>query len=328
MKWAASAAMAALTAASSFALPQTTQSEAFADGKAYKPANTGIKNGINNTALTNVPGQDATTTNDLKGMYGSNLLPSGQSKVTACASFVPGSDAYKNAECDTVNFVSRNPSVRPTYTIDKNNDPLLIISNNIRNTPEAHTAGTSGLSGTYSACVDKTTNLPEQHDTERCQIGRPVTESQCNVTLSVNYTWERYAGQAGADLRYGRCTPGTVRGDQLSLPFTNAYRTEQVQCVDRGHGTGTEVLIWYKSCTAPEVLHGYDASGCTAPPVPAVSDPPRQVIASCTNAPRNNENCFTPTGQFTDKVEAPVFVDNWDYSACADFDSHGAVIRN
>jgi hypothetical protein len=76
------------------------------------------------------------------------------------------------------------------------------------------------------------------------------------------------------------------------------------------------------------MLHGYDASACSIPPAPAISDPSRQVISSCTDAPRNNENCFTPSGQYTDKVEVPVFQDNWDYSACADLDSHSAVIKN
>lgn len=306
---------------------QTTQGQAFNDGKSYKPANTDIKNGINNAALTNVPGQDATTTSNLTGLYGSNLNTSGQGKQAACAAYVPGSDAYKNAECDTVNFVSHNPSVRPVYTIDKTNDPLVVTSNNIQNTPETHTTGTPGLTGTYSACTNKTTNLPEHYDTERCQIGRPVTESQCSAVLNVTYTWQSYSGQPGADLRYGQCG-AAVRGDQLTIPYNNAYRSQVVQCSDRGHGTGAETLIFYKDCTGAETLWGYDASACSAPPVPATSDPPHQVIASCTNAPRTNENCFTPDGQFTAKVVAPVFVDTWDYSACADLNSHGAVITN
>lgn len=247
------AAFVSLLAAASGASGQATQAEAFADGKAHKPKNVDIQNGINAGALTNVPGQDATTTNDLKSMYGSNLINQGQSKVAACASYVPGSDAYKNQECETVNYMVGNPSARPQYVIDKVNDPLVVTSGNISNTPGTHTAGTSGLAGNYSACVNQTTNQPAKYDTERCQVGRPVTEGRCATTLNVTYTWQSFANQPGADMRYGRCGAGEVR---------------------------------------------------------------------------SNENCFTPAGIFSAKVQVPVFVDNWDYSACADLTAHGAVIQN
>jgi hypothetical protein len=322
------AALVSLLAAASGASGQATQAEAFADGKAHKPKNADIKNGINAGALTNVPAQDAATTNDLKTMYGSDLINQGQNKVAACASYVPGSDAYKNQECGTVNYMVGNPTARPQYVIDKVNDPLVVTSNNIRNTPGAHTAGTSGLAGNYSACVNQTTNQPAKYDTERCQVGRPVVEGQCAATLNVTYTWQSFANQPGADMRYGRCSAGEVRGDQLTIPLTNAYRTEQLQCSSRAWGGGVYIRILYKDCTGTEVEHGYNATGCSAPPNPMVIDPPRQPIASCTNAPRNNENCFTPAGVFTAKAQVPVFVDNWDYSACADLNAHGAVIRN
>jgi hypothetical protein len=322
------ALLAALLAASSGASGQTTQAEAFADGKAHKSKNADIKNGINAGALTNVPAQDAATTNDLKGMYGSNLINQGQNKVAACAAYVPGSDAYKNQECETVNYMVGNPSARPQYVIDKVNDPLVVTSNNIRNTPGTHTTGTSGLAGNYTACVNQTTNQPAKYDTERCQVGRPVVEGQCAATLNVSYTWQSFANQPGADMRYGRCSAGALRGDQLTIPLANAYRTEQLQCSARGWGQGVFIRILYKDCTGAEVEHGYNATGCSAPPPVVVNDPPRQAIASCTNAPRNNENCFTPAGAFTAKAEVPVFVDNWDYSACADLNAHGAVIQN
>ena len=306
----------------------TTRARAFSDGKAYKPANAGIKAGINDGAAAGGAGRDAATTNELKGMYGGDLNAPGQSKAAACASRIPGADAYKNQECDTINYVAGNPGARPAYTIDKVNDPVIVRGNNVRNTPEANTSGATGLSGNYTACVDQTTSLPERFDSERCQVGRPVTEASCETVLTVTYNWQRYAGQPGADPRHGRCGPGQVRGDRLTIPYANAYISEQVACADRGHGAGAEALIWYADCAGNTALHGYDASGCSMPPLPALSDPPRQAIVSCADATRNNENCFTPAGQFTGKVEAPVFQDNWDDSACADLKSNGAVIRD
>ena len=321
------AASMALILASASAAAQT-MAEAFADGKAHKSKNAAIKDGINAAGVSNVPAQDATTTNNLKGMYGSNLINQGQNKVAACASYVPGSDAYRNQECETVNYMVGNPITRPQFVIDKVNDPLVIKSNNIRNTPGTHTAGTSGLAGNYSACVNQTTNQPAKFDTERCQVGRPVIEGQCAATLKVTYTWQGFANQPGADMRYGRCSAGELRGDQLTIPLTNSYRTEQLQCATRASGQGVFARILYKNCSGTEVEHGYNATGCSASPHVLVNDPPRQTIASCTNAPRNNENCFTPAGVFTAKVQVPVFADNWDYSACADLNAHGAVIKN
>lgn len=309
-------------------LAQTTQGQAFNDGKSYKPANTDIRNGINAGAMTNVPGQDTGTTDGLTGLYGTNLKTPGQNKIAACAAYVPGSDAYKNAECETVNYVVGNPSTRSKYIIDKIKDPLIIESNNVRNTAEAHTSGVPGLSGSYTACTNETTKQPERYDSERCQVGRPVTENQCSATLSVTYTWERFVGQGGADLRYGYCDAGQIRGDKLTIPYANAYRTEVGLCADKGHGKGVEIRIFYKDCLGNEFVHGYDASACSAPPAPPASDPPRQAIQACANAPRNNENCFAPNGQFTARVSAPVFKDNWDHSACAELDGSGAVITN
>lgn len=210
----------ALYTCAQHALAQTTQDQAFAEGKAYKPANAGIRDGITPNALAQVPGQDTATTGELTSLYGANLTAPGKGKVAACAAYVPGSDGYKNAECDTVNYVVRNPGQRPAYTIDKQNDPLIVGGNAVRNAPHAHTAGMSGLSGNYTACTEKTTSTPARIETERCDIDRLVTEAQCSTTLSVTYSWQPYTSQAGADLRYGRCAPDHVRGDRLALPLT------------------------------------------------------------------------------------------------------------
>lgn len=310
------------------ATAQATQAQAFNEGKAYKGGNTAIKSGINTAALAEVPGKDATTTDQLTGLYGTNLATSGQQKANGCASYLPGTDAYKNAECDTINYVAGNVGNKPAYTIDKVNDPLLVKSTNIRNTADVHTAGTSSLSGAYTACTNQTTGQPERFDTERCQVGRPVTESQCTRKLNVTYSWQRFVGQGGADLRYGYCDAGQVRGDKLTIPQSNAYRSETTACASHGHGAGVEVRIYYSDCSGTEVLHSFDASACSAPPQPAVSNPPKQSIQSCTNAPRNNQNCFTPQGQFTDRATVPVFVDSWDNSACTGLDANGAVFTN
>lgn len=307
---------------------QSTQAEAFNDGRAFKSQTPALKNAITAAAIDKVPGQDSATTNELKGLYGSPLTAPGQSKLAACAAYSPGTDAYKNAECDTINYVSGNPEVRPKYTIDRINDPVIIRSTNVQNMPEQNTKGTAGLTGTYTACTNKTNEQPERFDTQRCQIGRPVTEAMCNSQLTVSYNWQPFSNQAGADLRYGRCSSNDIRGDRLSLPASDAYRIETTTCAQQGHGTGTEYRYWYRSCTGTETVIGYDATACSAPPNPASDTPAPKETISCTDAPRTADNCFTATGHFTTKADVPVFKDNWDNSACADLESHGAVIVN
>jgi hypothetical protein len=318
--------LVALTvAASTYAADQYDQQKAFNDGKAYSSANGGLKAGINDAAITNVPGQDASTTNQLKGMYGTNLAVPGADKANTCANYAPGPDAYKNQECETINFVVGNPAKKPVYTIDKTGDPLISKGTTISNTPQNYTGSTNGLSGTYSACKDKTTNLPAQYNTESCQIGRTVTESYCPTTLVVTYTWQTYSGQAGADLKYGHCNGSDVRGDQLSIPLTNSYYTTATPCGSPEVDPGSATLIWYTDCSGNTSLWGYNGSACKTP---SVSDPPHYPIQACANAPRTIDNCFTPSGQFTTKATVPVFSDSVDTSQCADLYSSSATITN
>lgn len=302
------------------------QQRAFNDAKNYKGSNDSIKNNINQSTMDKVPGQDASTTNDLKGLYGSDLLGKGDNKVSDCAAYKPTTDAYKNQECDTVNFIRKNPSERPTYTIDKKNDPIVSKGTTIANSPYAHTSGASGLTGSYTACYDKTTRLPAQYESERCQVGHEITEGYCPVVLRVTYQWELFTNQKGADTRYGRCNGLDVRGDRLQLAQTNTYETEGVQCSDFNLGAGSGSVTYAVDCYGKRTLVGYDASSCEIKPSPP-SVVASQNIQSCTNAPRVIENCFTPDGIFTTKTTVPVFTDTLDDSACTELHQNGAVIK-
>lgn len=301
----------------SFVLCQTTRAQAFADAKTFKTKNAAIKANINLAELANVPGQDVTTTNNLTALYGTDIKTAGTARGDQCASYVPGADEYANQNCETINFVRGNPSARPVVVIDRNTEPLVVSRTAIQSNPMPHTAGMSGLTGTYSACSTSTTSLPGKTDTERCQIGREVTEEACRTPLFVTYSWEIYTGQGGADLRYGYCSGGDIRGDFLAIPLSNAYVTDSVTCASKGHGTGMEDIISAVDCLSVKTAHGYNASSCSAPPIPALFDPVRLPIASCTSMPRTNENCFTASGGYTGNVTVPVFVDTLDDSACA-----------
>jgi hypothetical protein len=306
-----------VTFAAHVAHSQTTRAEAFSDAKTFKSKTSAIKAGITPAAMDDVPGKDPATTSSLSGLYGSDINTAGTARGAECAGYIPGPDAYANQNCETINYVRGNPSARPVVVIDRATEPLATSKTAIQNNPTPHTAGMSGLTGTYSACSTSTTTLPGKTDTERCQIGREVTEASCRTPLLVTYAWELYVGQGGADLRYGYCSGGDIRGDLLTIPASNTYVTDSVTCASKGHGTGMEDIISAVDCLSVKTAHGYNASSCSAPPIPALFDPVRLPILSCTSMPRTNENCFTASGGYTGKVTVPVFVDTLDDSACA-----------
>lgn len=306
------------------ALGQTTQGEAFNQGKAYGEKNAATVGTIHAGAAEAVPGRDASREGALQDLYGTPLPEAGEARVADCAAQVPGNDAYANQECATINYLRRNPQQRPRTTISES-EPAIATGAAVRSAPRAFAGNQPGLSGTYTACVDRTTRTPLQQQTERCLIGHAVTQGSCQRNLSLTYTWQPYGSQQGAELAYARCGRGTVRGDRLTLPTTTSYRERDISCEERGHGTGIERLIFHVDCQGNERLHGHDARHCSAPPDPAYNDPPR-IVTHCTTMPRTAEHCFAPSGQYAGQSQVPVFEDHWDDSDCAVFDTARGVI--
>ena len=305
---------------------QDTQAEAFRQGKAYQADNAAIGSTITAGHAGAVPGRDSARESDLQGIYGTPLRAAGEGKVADCASQAAGNDAYRDQECAAINYVHRNPDERAHTSVSRT-EPAVATATAVRGAPRAFTGDQPGLSGHYMACVERSTRSPLAHATERCLVGHAVTEGSCARQLTLTYTWQPYAGQDGAELTHARCGAGQVRGDQLALPASIRYREEHANCATRGYGTGTETQVVHVDCLGNERLHGYDARRCSAPPAPALLDPPR-TPAACTTMPRNAGHCFHPSGLYAGKAQVPVFEDHWDDSHCADFDRARGVIRN
>lgn len=311
-------------AMASQAAAQSTQREAFDQGKAYLDETARIGASISADAAADIPGRDPAREDALRNIYGAPLAAAGAAKVADCAAVASGASAYEHQECDTINYVRRNPALRPRMAISRD-EPALVVGAVARDAPRAFTGDQPGLSGTYSACVDRTTRTPLQYQTERCLVGHAVTEGTCQRTLQLSYRWQAFTGQPGAELAHARCASGLVRGDRLALPAATRYRSVDVPCAARGHGTGTEHLVMHMDCGGVEQLHGYDARRCSMPPQPALLDLPRRV-PQCTAMPRTAEHCFQTDGTYAGKAEVPVFEEHWDDSDCADLDRlRGAV---
>ncbi len=296
------------------ATAQSNQEEAFNQGMAYREDNAAIGATIRPGTADAVPGRDTARETALQGIYGQPLQSAGNARVAGCASQVPGSDAYQNQECATVNYVHRHAGERPRTTISRT-EPAIATGSVVRSAPHAFTGDHPGLAGTYSACVERTTQTPVRQETERCLVGHAVTEGSCTRRLRLTYAWAPYADQAGAELRHARCGARLVRGDRLTLPPSTRFREERVRCDAQDHGTGEEILVYRIDCLGVERAIGYDARRCSAPPDPPFLDPARTPQA-CTTRPRTAAHCFDPAGAYAGPAEVPVFEDHWDDVDC------------
>ncbi len=136
-------------------------------------------------AASMVPGygQSATQTQLFQGGQG-QLSGPGATKVTDCASQMPDTDAYRRQECDAVNFVARNPSVRPAFSIDRATDPLISHANSIASNPTLQVTGVN-IGSSTEQCRVVTETTPATFSTEVCTEYRPVTSNFCSTARQI-----------------------------------------------------------------------------------------------------------------------------------------------
>lgn len=126
----------------------------------------------------------------------------GATQITTCQTSAPNPDAFLQQNCDAVNFMVKNPKVRPQFTISPTS-PLIVQSKIIlANAPNlAATAmgyASASAVGGFSGCTSTTVAPPAVNSTEvcndftvpasqTCAVGRSVavnanTNYQCNQT--------------------------------------------------------------------------------------------------------------------------------------------------
>jgi hypothetical protein len=102
------------------------------------------------------------------------------------ASPTSAANAYDQQECDAVNFLSKNPSVRPIVPLSKT-DPIITGSDPVIKNP-----GTAPASGTGQVCRTVTQNNPGEYVTETCTTARKTDFSECDNTLDIQINWNYY----------------------------------------------------------------------------------------------------------------------------------------
>ena len=179
------------------------QSTAFNDGRAIgSSVNQPNVNAINAGNIQNkIPayGQTVTESSYFQGGRGDTIGP-GVSKVTACSTTTPSSDPVQRQECDAINFLARNPDIRPQFTIT-GNDPMILNARTARTTSEStfQSLGVAGGTGSNTQCQTRSETTPAQFTTETCSSLREIGTEQCsmgriiNIDTDANYQCDRTA---------------------------------------------------------------------------------------------------------------------------------------
>lgn len=204
------------------------QNGAFQDGKSLgSSVNQGAFSGINSGAASDkIPGYgtNPSETQFFQGGQG-QLSGPGISKMQNCATATPDSDPIERQECEAVNFLARNPQIRPQFNITQN-DPMILAAKHARNNAESFFQSFGMGSGSRTQCVTRTT-AQAQYMTETCSSIKEVGEQQCTVGRVIDIdtdanfqceqtinAYESLKCRRGSSVTvgFGQCTPGAWLG--------------------------------------------------------------------------------------------------------------------
>lgn len=225
---------------------------AFADGKALggaslDPAFQGIGRG---TAAATIPGFGASAAQSQHFQAGQGQLSGpGVVRVTECATLPPEVDAYRRQECEAVNFVARNPSLRPAFSIDRANDPLITRANTLARQPTLASTGV-GVDRGAANCRVLTESTSATFTEETCSEYRPVSSQLCATGRQI--VVDRHEGYQCVEQKQTVRDASCFIGQQIVVGTRFNYQcqqsvqtTESLRC-----RRGVSVAIGFGRCAA------------------------------------------------------------------------------
>lgn len=203
------------------AAPLSPVAQAFEDGKTFGAASNVTARGfVTTNSATGVVPKFSPTNPTESGYFGggSGILSSfSATKISGCQTNPANPDAYKQQECDAINFLEGNPAQRRQFTIG-HNDPLLTGGRSITANP---TAIAGSFDGTYTGCSTRTVTTNAQYSTEVCNQYNPLEVFNCNKNLNVTVTWEWRCSPAVYTVNVGSGQLSVVMScDSTESPFT------------------------------------------------------------------------------------------------------------
>lgn len=138
------------------------------------------------------------TKNANEALYGTgDALPTGpgSAKITNCSTAVASTDLYARQECESINFVSKNRTLRPDITLSTR-DPVIAgnrtITNDPRDTLEKYKwlvpVNSDGSIGNMpgGTCTATTISTPAQYEERTCTFYKGGENFLCKAPLVVN----------------------------------------------------------------------------------------------------------------------------------------------
>ena len=215
--------------------------DAFNEGKSFGTTQTStVKSTITTTnGSANVPGYSSTSGESVLFNKGNGVLtPSANADVANCNNTTSASDPNTAAHghCESVRMMTANPNKKASlFPIDPTKDPIIVQGNAVKNNPNNYTGSGFG-SGSYSACVNKTTNTGAVYEDAFCTESLALEDKQCVETLNVTVTKKE------------SCVPGTyiasglyaARGDsnriEARCDFDPKFTTFRIMSCDTNQG--------------------------------------------------------------------------------------------
>lgn len=158
-----------------------TLNEAFSSGKSLGKAKSKTNAQISAGKVSDkIPSYGATAAERNYFQDGNgNTQGFGLSKLSSCAGGGNETDPVKRQECEAVNFLAKNPEIRPRYNISKN-DPMILNHKALSDGAEGALAEL-GLGGTSTNCTTSTEGVPAKYETSTCLSLREVSPEQCTM---------------------------------------------------------------------------------------------------------------------------------------------------
>ncbi len=207
--------------------PIRTPADAFNAGKAFaQEGKTAASGKVNrSTGIAELPHYSATAPEAEFFQHGRNPLGgAGMNKQAECATR-RSLNGFAQQECDAVNFLVKNPTERPKYTMDKKTDPLLTGSKETIEKPGPIPGDTN------QQCRVETITTPGTFITETCTETYGLDNPTCDKVLIIKQN--------------PGCTSGQFLGRVLKNICPNCldpYIVADVYCA--GSEQGYTMSVW------------------------------------------------------------------------------------
>ena len=171
---------------------------AFAEAQALaKGAVNGAASGINDNSIANTingfsnPNYQYSDTAPEAALFqggNGNTQAAGVSKINDCQNGPVDPDAFKQQNCDAINYMAKQPATRPQF--DVSNDPNIARSRAITANASSLAANSLGFVdpnavGAFSGCTTKTTTMAASTITEVCHDFTSSVSQSCALGRSV-----------------------------------------------------------------------------------------------------------------------------------------------